>query len=272
MDKLYPRRSHDSSTGEEHEELHKIDAFHAGDLETCARHRVPYGSPPSDADLIHPLKREVVINKEPAQDFGTSLCLLHGDVFVTDVREDSPAWRVGLCPGDRVEAIDDVHIRPDEFHRRHVQPQKILQYMRNRPKLEIKVCDQPTTRIHTVPPVHFAGDDLGLEYHNGVISTVRGESTAEKCGIRTGESIFQVDDDLMVGKNDDDVLVLIEERRRTGPVQVSTIPAELALEMVWAQLMINSRDEAHTNKEKRRRDSWLRRSLCSPHPHQTLIG
>lgn len=38
-------------------------------------------------ETVKPLKREVIVSKEPVEDFGTSLCLLHGDIYVTDVRE-----------------------------------------------------------------------------------------------------------------------------------------------------------------------------------------
>lgn len=127
------------------------------DLETDARLASPRRRSAPD---IHPLKREVKLHKSPVQDFGTSLCMLHGDIFVTDVRKGryvklaeyyvyvvymlpvlrSPAWQIGLQPGDRIEAIDDVHIRPDEFHRRRVLPQKIISYLRT----HADVCQRTT--------------------------------------------------------------------------------------------------------------------------------
>lgn len=44
----------------------------------------PYAAP---QEIVRPLKREVLVTKDPVQDFGTSLCLLQGDIYVTDVRE-----------------------------------------------------------------------------------------------------------------------------------------------------------------------------------------
>lgn len=59
-------------------------------------------------------------------------------------------------------------------------------------QLEVKVCDQPVTRIHHVPACHYDGDDIGLEYLNSVITKVEPERAASSAGIRTGESILEV--------------------------------------------------------------------------------
>lgn len=59
-------------------------------------------------------------------------------------------------------------------------------------QLEIKVCDQPVTRPRTVHARHYAEDNLGIEYHNSVVTKVDKESAADMGGIMTGESILEV--------------------------------------------------------------------------------
>lgn len=59
-------------------------------------------------------------------------------------------------------------------------------------QLEIKVCDQPVTKPHVIPPRHFADDNIGMEYHNCVVTQVDKESPADICGIKKGESIYEV--------------------------------------------------------------------------------
>lgn len=59
-------------------------------------------------------------------------------------------------------------------------------------QLEIKVCDQPVTRPHTVHARHYAEDSLGIEYHNSVVTKVDKESAADMGGIMAGESILEV--------------------------------------------------------------------------------
>jgi hypothetical protein len=69
-----------------------------GELEPDASHRIHHNS--SDSEL-HPLKREVKLHKSPVQDFGTSLCMLHGDIFVTDVRKNRCVGRFWLWCSSR---------------------------------------------------------------------------------------------------------------------------------------------------------------------------
>lgn len=101
MDKLYNRPSLDSTGSDEHLDHNKDNPLHSAQVEPCALHRVTYGANHSVEDetfFLHPLKREVLVVKEPSQDFGTSLCLLHGDVFVTDVREHRYSARQNEFP------------------------------------------------------------------------------------------------------------------------------------------------------------------------------
>lgn len=77
----------------------KENPLEGSEIEPCAQHRRPgsHGASTTslagdlhhdgDVETYHPLKREVRLVKEPMQDFGTSLCLLHGDIYITDVRE-----------------------------------------------------------------------------------------------------------------------------------------------------------------------------------------
>lgn len=75
----------------------------------------------------------------------------------------------------------------------------------------------------------------------------------------------QINDEVVVGKTDEEVLATIERLRMRGDVELKTVPAALALEMVWAQAMINSRtDDAKHHK----RTSIIGRAS---HSH-TLIG
>lgn len=71
---------------------------------------------------------------------------------------------------------------------------------------------------------------------------------------------------MVVGKSDEEVLAIIEQLRMRGDVELKTVPAELALEMVWAQAMISSR--TGESKQHKRAGSFGRRSYS----HASLLG
>jgi hypothetical protein len=77
-----------------------------------------------------------------------------------------------------------------------------------------------------------------------------------------------VNDESAVGKTDDEVVSQIEALRYKGDVEVKTIPADLALEMVWARTMLETRDEDTSKRSSLREGCGRRYSL----PHLLLLG
>lgn len=72
----------------------------------------------------------------------------------------------------------------------------------------------------------------------------------------------------MIGRSDDEVVQQIEALRYKGEVEVKTVPADLALEMVWAKTMLETRDEDATKRKTLRDGCGRRYSL----PHLLLLG
>jgi hypothetical protein len=76
-----------------------------------------------------------------------------------------------------------------------------------------------------------------------------------------------VNQESAVGKADDEVVNQIEDLRYRGAVEVKTIPADLALEMVWARTMLETREEDPALRKARRDGCGRRYSL----PHLLLL-
>eukprot|EP00124_Ichthyophonus_hoferi_P005377 Ihof_evm2s764 gene=Ihof_evmTU2s764 len=95
-------------------------------------------------------KRELKIEKKAGQDFGISLCRYNGELIITDVLEWSPAWMASLRSGDRLEAVDNMLLRTDVFHRVNMSPGPILNHLRDKQIINLKIADCPLSRYQVL--------------------------------------------------------------------------------------------------------------------------
>ncbi|KNC80037.1 hypothetical protein SARC_07583 [Sphaeroforma arctica JP610] len=153
------------------------------------------------------LQREIWIRKQPATRFGLCICRLEGEMYVTDVRENSIAWNAGINISDRIVSIDDIQLTPHHFDAQTVLD---LLYQAG-PSLVLRVVDQPRfCRVEMKKSTPNSA--LGLVYLPGATNEHPGRVTSAYLGCAAEQiananlSIVSVDGEDTISMPDRDMM------------------------------------------------------------------
>eukprot|EP01134_Creolimax_fragrantissima_P006351 CFRG6351T1 len=83
-----------------------------------------------------PVRRYLKFKKRKGAVLGASLCKINRRFYVTDIRDNSLAWRLGLEHGDRVDEVNDKPMSA-------LAPLEFLELFRNVDAVELLVCSRP---------------------------------------------------------------------------------------------------------------------------------
>eukprot|EP00123_Amoebidium_parasiticum_P013812 comp22165_c0_seq1/m.32509 comp22165_c0_seq1/g.32509 ORF comp22165_c0_seq1/g.32509 comp22165_c0_seq1/m.32509 type:complete len:263 (-) comp22165_c0_seq1:178-966(-) len=192
--------------------------FRSCTVETCERYSMAQ----------KPLKRIIRCTKLPNADFGVSMCTIGGRVYVTDVLEETAAWRAGLQVGDHITEING-----QPANSRFSAPQVML-LLRSLTKVVLEVIDAPLVQTHILTR-SSPKDLLGLVYYRSAIQSVLPRSAAAKSAVRIGDSIFRVGGASMLGRSDSEIMGLAARMfAENGEVEIVCAPAGLAKEFGYA--------------------------------------
>ncbi|KNC83902.1 hypothetical protein SARC_03861 [Sphaeroforma arctica JP610] len=85
---------------------------------------------------VKPVRRYLKFKKRKGAVLGASLCKINRRFYITDVRDNSLAWRLGLDHGDRMDEINDKPMSS-------LGPLDFLELFRNVEAVELLVCSRP---------------------------------------------------------------------------------------------------------------------------------
>eukprot|EP00123_Amoebidium_parasiticum_P006912 comp17740_c0_seq1/m.17716 comp17740_c0_seq1/g.17716 ORF comp17740_c0_seq1/g.17716 comp17740_c0_seq1/m.17716 type:complete len:378 (-) comp17740_c0_seq1:694-1827(-) len=177
-----------------------------------------------------PLRRELRLLKPGGRPFGASLCQIRGGTFVTYVEPASPAWRVGIQTGDRVDMVNNIFVND-----RSTSPKMLIDLLRDSEEVEITICDTPMVEEYKL--VKIDSDlELGLVYIGGETWYPPPMSAFGIALISKGLTIMRVNDIDVIGMEDNSVVKVLEsEYRAKDLINLVCVPSRLGTFMnsVW---------------------------------------
>lgn len=214
--------------------------------------RTFYKSAPSPAEAdasSKSLRREILISKPKNTPFGISVVRVKHRVFITNVREDTPAWNAGLAKYDCIESVDWQAIPAHEDLR------TFLRRLKQATAFVLSVTDNPLTQTCTLArakaltspsartlsgsnsSTHLSTQTLlmGIVYMNGHVNEILPMSAAKNANVPVGHAIVAVDGVDMLGMCDVTVMTAVNRAYTAhGTVEITCMPSNSAIEFVNA--------------------------------------
>uniref|UniRef100_A0A1I8JUN7 PDZ domain-containing protein n=1 Tax=Anopheles funestus TaxID=62324 RepID=A0A1I8JUN7_ANOFN len=147
--------------------------------------------------------RELLIRKGEGGKIGVTGRRLHeGKVFICAVTRRSPAYMAGLRYGDEILCLENESLVGLELDRVRDLVRKNL-----RNSLKLRTKDKPAERYVTISRDVQKG--FGFRFMNGEITFVRPNTMAERRGLERRLQIIEVNEEVVVGMQDEDIEAII---------------------------------------------------------------
>lgn len=177
-----------------------------------------------------PRRRTIKFRKAVGADFGSSLCSYQGRLYITDVYENTVAWRIGMQPGDRIDDINGIPIVMGPEREAHT----VMQWLRDLSTITMDIAETPLMKTCTLVK-EAKNSILGLIFTRNGVESSDPTSAAAKAMFRPGDAIVAVDGGSVLGFSEEKVMQYSSLRfHGTGAVVLMVFPAPLARELAFA--------------------------------------
>ncbi|XP_052897450.1 syntenin-1-like [Anopheles moucheti] len=150
--------------------------------------------------------RELLVRKGEGGKIGVTGRRIHeGKILICGVTRRSPAYMAGLRYGDEILCLENELLSALELDRVRDLVRKNL-----RNSIRLRTKDKPDERYVTIARDVQKG--FGFRFMNGEITFVRKNTAAERRGLERRLQIIEVNEEVVVGMQDEDIEAIINAK------------------------------------------------------------